>query len=99
PADLIRRSADNNNLFILAAGPVPPNPAELLSSQVFSDLLSRFSKDFDLVIVDSPPSMLVTDAAIISVKMDAVLVVLRSCGPSNGCNGKVSILVGSFSMR
>ena len=78
PADLIRRSADNNNLFILAAGPVPPNPAELLSSQVFSDLLSRFSKDFDLVIVDSPPSMLVTDAAIISVKMDAVLVVARS---------------------
>jgi len=66
----------NDNLFIITAGDVPPNPSELLGSQNFVELLDYANKNFDLVIVDSPPLNVVTDALIIApLTVGAVLIV------------------------
>lgn len=52
------------NLFVIPCGNVPNNPAELLGSKHYAELIEQFKKDYDLVIVDTPPIMLVTDAAL-----------------------------------
>ena len=51
-------------LFVMPCGNVPPNPAELLGSKFYVELLEKFKTEYDLVIVDTPPIMLVTDAAL-----------------------------------
>jgi polysaccharide biosynthesis transport protein len=65
------------NLFVIPAGPVPPHPAELLSSSLTDELLKKWSQEYDHVIVDSPPVISVTDPVLLSVKTDAVLLVVR----------------------
>lgn len=52
------------NLFVMPCGNVPANPAELLGSKHYAELIEQFKNDYDLVIVDTPPIMLVTDAAL-----------------------------------
>jgi tyrosine-protein kinase Etk/Wzc len=64
-------------LDFLGTGGLPPNPAELLETSAFSDLLSVLSERYDLVIVDAPPVLAVSDAAIIGQKTDIVLMVIR----------------------
>ena len=64
-------------LDFIATGGMPPNPAELLESAAFSDLLSVLSETYDLVIVDAPPVLAVTDAAIIGQKTDISLMLIR----------------------
>lgn len=66
------------NLFVLPAGPVPPHPSELLSSSLMRDLLKRWCEEYDHVIIDSPPVITVTDAVLLSVQTDAVLLIIRS---------------------
>jgi capsular exopolysaccharide synthesis family protein len=66
------------NLFILATGPIPPQPAELLGSDRMQELLESFRLSYDHVILDSPPVNLVTDPAVLSPFMDAVFLVVRS---------------------
>ncbi|MBA3474714.1 MAG: polysaccharide biosynthesis tyrosine autokinase [Rubrobacter sp.] len=63
-------------LWVMTAGPVPPNPAELLSSQDFAELLDGLRQEFDYVIVDSSPIELVADPAILASRMDGVLLVI-----------------------
>jgi capsular exopolysaccharide synthesis family protein len=62
-----------DRLSLLPAGPVPPNPAELLNSARAQDVLARLQEHFDLVLIDSPPVLPVTDAAILSRCADATL--------------------------
>ena len=62
-----------DRLSLLPAGPVPPNPAELLNSAPARDIFTRLRDDFDLVLIDSPPVLPVTDAAILSRHADATL--------------------------
>lgn len=63
-------------LDLILAGPVPPNPAELLGSQTFGKLIEHLRNYYDYVIIDTPPLGSVTDAAIVAQKCDgAVLVV------------------------
>jgi capsular exopolysaccharide synthesis family protein len=66
------------SLFILPAGPHPPNPSELLGSKRFSELLSELRTHFDYIFIDSPPALLVTDAQLISPLVDGVVLVVRS---------------------
>ena len=66
------------NLFVIPAGLVPPHPSELLSSSLMRDLLKKWLDEYDHVIVDSPPVISVTDAVLLSVQTDAVLLVVRS---------------------
>ena len=66
------------NLFIMSAGPIAPNPAELLGSERMRNLLTRVRAEFDHVILDTPPVIPVTDPAVLSAMVDAVLLVVRS---------------------
>ena len=66
------------NLSLLAAGPHVPNPAEVLQSESFAKLLEALSKKFDRIVVDSPPVLVVTDAAVLASMADATVLVTRA---------------------
>lgn len=65
-------------LTLLTSGPVPPNPAEVLASARMGLLLENLRDRFDTLIVDTPPLLAVTDAAVLAPKADGVLMVVRS---------------------
>lgn len=66
------------NLYVLTSGPVAPNPSELLASQNMVDILEELKQHFDYVLVDTPPIMPVTDAAVVSAKVDGTILVIAS---------------------
>jgi len=66
------------NLFILPAGTPPPNPAELLASSNMRDLLAELRQQFDHIVIDTPPTLSVTDAVVLSPRADATILVIRS---------------------
>ncbi len=63
------------NLQVLTSGPLPPNPSELLGSQKMKQLIEVLRNKADVVLFDSPPSMPVTDAAVLANQLDGVLIV------------------------
>ena len=65
------------NLWVLAAGPHPPHPAELLSSPAMQDLVSELRRRFDHLVFDSPPLLMVTDATILSRLADGVVLIVE----------------------
>lgn len=65
-------------LDILTAGKIPPNPSEMLGSQAMSSLLEELSNIYDVIILDSPPVLAVTDAQILSTKVDGTVLVVRA---------------------
>lgn len=65
-----------DGLSIITAGCVPPNPASLLHSRKFGELVEEWKKDFDLVLIDCPPANIVTDPLIISGSVSGYIVVL-----------------------
>ncbi|MGO9862128.1 MAG: GumC family protein [Terriglobales bacterium] len=67
------------NLFIMPAGTPPPNPAELLASSNMRDLLAELRQQFDHIVIDTPPTLSVTDAVVLSPRADATILVIR-CG-------------------
>ena len=71
-------------LKILSTGPIPPNPAELLISGRFAQFIGQTRRLFDYVLIDSPPTELVSDPMIIAAQADAVLLVLDSQETSKG---------------
>jgi capsular exopolysaccharide synthesis family protein len=88
-AEYLRREADEfsviqqgplENLFFIPAGLNTLNPAELLANELMKSLLSRLGPLFDWIIIDSPPAVPVSDAALISGDCDGVLLVVRSNG-------------------
>lgn len=70
--------SDHPNLDILASGPVPPNPSELLGSQKMDELLQQVKNIYDYVLVDMPPILAVIDAAVLSPKVDGIVFVIKS---------------------
>jgi exopolysaccharide transport family protein len=74
----ILRSAVLSNLFILPAGTPPPNPAELLASANMRDLLLDLRDKYDHIVIDTPPTLSVTDAVVLSPRVDAIVLVIRS---------------------
>lgn len=66
------------NLSILTSGPIPPNPAELLSSNTMEEVVKKASKTFDIVLFDSPPLLSVTDGQILASKCDGTILVVNS---------------------
>jgi capsular exopolysaccharide synthesis family protein len=74
-ADAIRKSAVPN-LHVLPAGHIPPNPAELLGSQRFKELLRELGRQYDWIIIDAPPVMAVTDAALVGNVATGVVFVI-----------------------
>jgi capsular exopolysaccharide synthesis family protein len=66
------------NLVAIPTGPLPPNPADLLSSHKLTDALRELRGQYKFIVIDSPPIMAATDAVILSVQTDGVLLVVRS---------------------
>jgi capsular exopolysaccharide synthesis family protein len=66
------------NLVAIPTGPLPPNPADLLSSHKLADALRELRSQYKFIVIDSPPIMAATDAVILSVQADGVLLVVRS---------------------
>ena len=65
-----------SGLAVLGSGAIPPNPAELLQSRAMTELLDRARERFDTVIIDAPPLLPVTDAALLGVHADGAIVVV-----------------------
>jgi capsular exopolysaccharide synthesis family protein len=74
--DLIRKSGVTG-LHLLTTGPIPPNPAELLSLPRFKELLISLKTQYDFIIIDTPPLLAVTDPCAVVPHVDAVLLTLR----------------------
>jgi Mrp family chromosome partitioning ATPase/uncharacterized protein involved in exopolysaccharide biosynthesis len=74
-----------DNLHIIEAGPIPANPSELLSTSAMADFLREVSAEYDIVLIDTPPVLPVTDSAIVAGQADGVLLVYQA--------GKVGRLV------
>jgi len=77
--DAIFRSSVLPNLFVLPAGTPPPNPAELLASSQMVEVLAELRQHYDHIVLDTPPTLSVTDAVVLSTRADAVVLVIR-CG-------------------
>jgi tyrosine-protein kinase Etk/Wzc len=77
PSEVIR-SVGVNGLSFMSCGSYPPNPAELLMGRGFKALLNHVSNQFDMVIIDTPPILAVTDPAIVASEAGATVLVLRS---------------------
>ncbi|MFL0163645.1 CpsD/CapB family tyrosine-protein kinase [Candidatus Clostridium helianthi] len=68
----------NENLDILTSGKIPPNPSEMLSSTAMTNLIQKLGEKYDMVILDSAPLQAVTDAQILSTKVDGTILVVRA---------------------
>ncbi|WP_024615544.1 CpsD/CapB family tyrosine-protein kinase [Clostridium sp. Ade.TY] len=68
----------NEYLDILPSGKIPPNPSELLGSKAMGNLLDELQKEYDIIIIDTPPVQAVTDSQILSTKVDGVILVVRA---------------------
>lgn len=87
----VLNSTDISNLFVLTSGPIPPNPAELLSSKAMDSVIRQLINDFDMIIFDAPPLLSVTDAQILSNKCDGTLLIVNSGAVENASVLKAKI--------
>jgi capsular exopolysaccharide synthesis family protein len=84
-SDVLAGLADENyvketsykNLYVITGGTIPPNPAELMTSNFMSLLLKELKSDFEYIFIDTPPVLLVTDAVALANKVDGTVVVVR----------------------
>ncbi len=75
--DDLLRATPIPTLFVINAGPVPPDPLELLGSEKMTALIGQLKKDFDFIIVDTPPALAVSDALIVGSRLDGAIMVVR----------------------
>lgn len=85
------KNTDMPNLFLLPCGPLPPNPAEMLHTKAFKELLNLVSSKFDRVILDSPPINAVADAMVLATQVDGVVLIFKA--------GKTSKNLGRRAVR
>ncbi|MCT3115994.1 CpsD/CapB family tyrosine-protein kinase [Leuconostoc lactis] len=83
-AGSIIRHTKMATLDVVASGPVPPNPAELLASSRMTNLIAELRQRYDLVIFDVPPFLMVTDAQVLMSKMDGIAVVVSERQTTKG---------------
>ncbi|MHB1454423.1 MAG: CpsD/CapB family tyrosine-protein kinase [Saccharofermentanales bacterium] len=71
------QTTDYNNLSIITAGILPPNPAELISGAAMEDLVLKLRDEYDIIVVDTPPVNIVSDAVVATKFADGVVIVVR----------------------
>jgi polysaccharide biosynthesis transport protein len=76
PLDSVRQNSSIENLKIITSGPLPPNPAELLGSKRMADLLDILKQQNDLIVIDSPPVLAVSDSSALAAHVDTTLLVV-----------------------
>ena len=102
----------NDNLSIVPAGKIPPNPAEMLASKAMTAFLEEMKNYFDYIVLDTPPLQAVTDAQVLSTKVDGSLIVVRAgvtkkdavhdaVSIINKVNGNIigTVLIGAYNSR
>ncbi|HYN88068.1 MAG TPA: CpsD/CapB family tyrosine-protein kinase [Ardenticatenaceae bacterium] len=72
------QATEVEGLWLLASGPQPPNPAELLASPPMGEVIAALTARADIVLFDAPPVVAVTDAAVLASKVDGVLLVIQA---------------------
>lgn len=77
PGELVK-STEIDMLHVLTSGPIPPNPAELLSAPKLKQLMETFEAQYDIIIIDSPPLLSVTDAQLLSQIASGVILVTNT---------------------
>lgn len=77
PEDVIQHT-NTENLSVITAGPTPHNPSELLSSKLMAALLEKIREIYDVIIIDTPSIMSLTDAQIVATQSDGVVLVIES---------------------
>jgi len=77
PAAFIQQSGENG-LDVLTCGPIPPNPSELLGSKKMAELIEMLRNQYDRIILDSPPLLAATDAAVLTPFIDGTVLVVRA---------------------
>ncbi|MEO7487635.1 MAG: polysaccharide biosynthesis tyrosine autokinase, partial [Ferruginibacter sp.] len=75
--DIVRSVETINNVYLIASGPIAPNPVELLMNGRFQPLMESLKKQFDYILIDSPPAAILTDAKVLAMEADSTLYVLR----------------------
>ncbi|MBE6055125.1 MAG: CpsD/CapB family tyrosine-protein kinase [Clostridium sartagoforme] len=68
----------NDNLTVITSGHMPPNPSETLASERMSEFLQELREEYDYIILDTPPLLLVSDAQLVSIKADGTILVARA---------------------
>lgn len=73
----VLRPTEVPNLYLIPAGPIPPNPATLLGSMAFKDVMAMLRDEFQHIIIDTPPTLSMPDSRVLSSMVDTVILVLR----------------------
>lgn len=76
--EILQKVEGINNLYLISSGPTPPNPAELMMTTQMDELIERLKKDFDYVVLDTPPVGLVADAFLLKKYASASIFVIRA---------------------
>lgn len=74
---IINTDPDQENFDMIFTGPIPPNPAEILASKAYKNLVEQLSDIYDYVFIDTPPAGLFTDASIVSTLCDGVIFAIK----------------------
>jgi len=68
----------NDNFYFLTSGKIPPNPSEMLASSAMTKLIEKLKEEYDITVLDTAPLKAVTDAQILSTKVDGTILVVRA---------------------
>jgi len=88
-----------NGVDVISSGALPPNPSELLDSVKMRELLKKWEKDYDLVILDSPPLLAVSDSSILASEVDETLIVVSYGETSRGMISQTGDLMRRLSIK
>jgi polysaccharide biosynthesis transport protein len=97
--ELIQAAPGTDNLWLLPSGPTPPNPAELLNGGRAQEIFAKLRASFDLVLIDSPPVLPVTDAVVLSKDADATLLVAAAFRTRSGDLARAAEKLGQVNAR
>ncbi|MFZ2285647.1 MAG: polysaccharide biosynthesis tyrosine autokinase [Bacteroidales bacterium] len=75
--DQVVQKTTIENLWFVSSGPIPPNPSELIERKAMTEFLEKAKKEFDFIIIDTPPAAVVTDALLLAQRADVTLFVVR----------------------
>lgn len=99
PIEKVVKKTFIDNLFIVTSGILPPNPSELLGSVKMEELIAYLKQHYDMILFDSPPVIAVTDAAVLSTKVDSVFLVVSSGQTSKEALERATTLLDNVKAR
>ncbi|MGZ4033105.1 MAG: CpsD/CapB family tyrosine-protein kinase [Tumebacillaceae bacterium] len=76
--DVVQEMPEVKGMHVITSGPIPPNPADLLGSERMRELLEQARASYDMILIDSPPLLPVTDAQVLARQVDGALLVVSS---------------------